>query len=97
VRKTEYISSEVRMRKVKLTVISSECRSGYHQAGDLFLVEDICPPICHELWHSIYPSVYTLLNGGTLDYGDTRAKSFDAKCPDGGRVCIHGEVVSDGL
>lgn len=42
-----------------------------------FIVDDIFPPLCHELWHSIYPSVYTLLNGGALDYGETRIKFFD--------------------
>lgn len=83
------------MAKVKLTITKSKCRSGYHKTGDVFIVEDICPPLCHELWNTIYPSVYTLLNDGTLDYGKTREKCFDAKCPDGGRVCVHGEVLPD--
>ena len=81
------------MTQVKLTVTHSECRCGYHKTGEEFLVGDLCPPLCHELWHSIYPSVYALLNGAALDYGETRAPAFDAKCPDGGRVCIHGEVI----
>ncbi len=81
------------MYKVKLTITASSCRSGYHQKGDTFIVEDICPPLCHELWNSIYPSVYALRNGAQLDYGNERTSVFDAKCPDGGRVCIHGEVV----
>ncbi len=41
----------------------------------------------------IYPSVYTLLNGGSLDYSAGKAKMFDAKCPDEGRVWIRGEVI----
>lgn len=81
---------------VRLTVTESRCRSGCCKAGDTYLVEDICPPLCHELWHIIYPSVYVLRNGGTLDCGETRARSFDAVCPDGGRVRIHGEVLEDG-
>ena len=81
------------MPKVKLTITESACRCGYHKAGDTFLVEDICPPLCHELWNSIYPSAYVLLNGGDLEYGEIRAKVFDAKCPDGGRVIVHGETV----
>ena len=40
----------------------------------------------------VYPFVYALQNGASLDYGDCRAKMFDAACPDEGRVCIHGEV-----
>ena len=56
-------------------------------------MDDLCPPLCHELWNSIYPFVYALQNGASLDYGDCRAKMFDAACPDEGRVCIHGEVV----
>ena len=83
------------MRKVKLTVTEANCRCGYHKTGDVFIIEDICPPLCHELWNIIYPSVYALLSGGDLDCGEERRKSFDAKCPDGGRVCIHGEVLSD--
>ena len=83
------------MAKVKLTVTESRCRCGYCKAGDEFIVGDVCPPLCHELWHAIYPFVYVLLNGGMLDRGDARAREFDGKCPDGGRVCIHGEAVED--
>lgn len=81
------------MPKVKLTVTESRCRSGYCKAGDEFIVEDLCPPLCHELWNNIYPFVYALRNGADLDCGDTRAKCFDACCPDGGRVRIHGEAI----
>lgn len=81
------------MSKVKLTVTESKCRGGYHKKGDTFIVEDLCPPLCHELWNTIYPSVYALLNGAELDYGDIRTKAFDAKCPDGGKVSVHGEIV----
>ena len=81
------------MKKVKLTVTESNCRSGYHKKGDVFIVEDLCPPLCHELWNAMYPFVYALKNGADLDYGDTRSKQFNTKCPDGGRVCIYGEVM----
>lgn len=81
------------MPKVKLTVTESRCRSGYCKAGDTFLVEDLCPPICHELWNVAYPYVFALLNGAHLDHGETRARVFEARCPDGGRVVLHGEVV----
>jgi len=80
------------MKKVKLTITRSNCRNGYFKEGDVFIVGDICPPLCHELWQCIYPYVFVLQNGGDLDYGSNRATQFDAKCPDGGRVCIHGEV-----
>ncbi len=83
------------MPKVRLTITESRCRSGLCRAGDTFLVEDTCPPLCHELWGQIYPAVYALLNGGDLDAGETRARRFDARCPDGGRVAIHGEVVEE--
>ena len=76
---------------IQLTVTKSECRCGYLQEGDTFLVEDLCPPLCHELWNCLYPYVFALQNGGDLDYGDSRKKAFDVKCPDGGRVWIHGE------
>lgn len=83
------------MAKVKLTILESNCRGDYCKKGDTYIVEDLCPPICHELWHSIYPFVYALQNGASLDYGNGRAKAFDAKCPDSGRVWIHGEVIDD--
>lgn len=83
------------MPQVKLTVTESRCRCGYVKKGQVFLVDDLCPPLCHELWNAIYPNVFALRNGAVLDYGDTRAKMFDAKCPDEGRVCIHGEVVEE--
>lgn len=81
------------MGKVRITVLDSKCRCGYHKKGDIYEVEDICPPLCHELWQNIYPSVYTLLNGGDLDFGDERRKEFKFSCPDGGRVKVKGEVI----
>lgn len=83
------------MAKVKLTVTQSRCRGGYLKEGQAFIVGDLCPPLCHELWHAIYPMVYALQNGGELDHGETRARMFDARCPDGGRVCVHGEVIAE--
>lgn len=80
------------MGKVRLTVTESRCRCGYVKKGDVFEVEDLCPPLCHELWNQIYPAVYALKNGGALDYGEKREKCFDAVCPDEGRVRIHGET-----
>lgn len=81
------------MSKVKITVTESRCRSGYSKKGDTFIVDDLCPPICHELWNNIYPSLYALKNGAVLDYGIEQKRMFDARCPDEGRVCIHCEVV----
>ena len=81
------------MAKVKLTITESNCRCGYHKKGDEFIVEDICPPLCHELWNTIYPSVYALLNGADLDHGEVRTRVFNAKCPDGGKVSVHGEAI----
>lgn len=81
------------MSKVRLTVTESRCRCGYFKTGDSFIVGDLCPPLCHELWNIIYPSVFALQNGGTLDYGTTKAKCFDAACPDESRVRIHGETI----
>lgn len=83
------------MPKIKLTITESNCRGGYHRKGDVFIVEDLCPPICHELWNNIYPSVYVLLNGGELDGENGKTHEFSAKCPDGGRVCIKGELIKD--
>ena len=83
------------MSKVRLIITESNCRSGYFSKGQEFIAEELCPPLCHELWNSIYPSVYTLLNGGSLDHGDGKAKMFDAKCQDEERVSIHGEVIED--
>ena len=83
------------MPKLKLTVTESRCRSGLYQKGEVFVVEDLCPPLCQELWHNIYPYVFALRNGAELDRGDTRERSFDAACPDGGRVKIHGEIIEE--
>lgn len=81
------------MKKVLLTITKSECRSGYFREGQQFVVEDICPPLCTELWHSIYPYVFALQNGARLDQGDGTALCFDAECPDGGLVGIRGELL----
>lgn len=76
-------------------VTESRCSGGYFHEGQEFIVEDLCPPLCHELWNNIYPMVYALRGGAELDYGEVRAKMFDAKCPDEGRVCIYGELAED--
>lgn len=78
--------------EVKLTIIESRCRCQYHKEGETYIVKDLCPPICHELWQCIYPSVYVLLNNGNLDEGDKKAKKFRFRCPDEGRVLIEGEL-----
>ncbi len=83
------------MGNVQLTVTDSRCRCGYCKTGDTFVVGDLCPPLCHELWNAIYPMVYALQNGAELDYGNGRARCFDAQCPDGGRVRIHGEALDE--
>ena len=80
------------MPKVRLTITDSRCHCAYFKKGQEFIVEDLCPPLCHELWNTIYPLVYALQNGAELDYGNARAKMFDAQCPDEGRVRIHGEL-----
>jgi uncharacterized repeat protein (TIGR04076 family) len=82
------------MRKVRITVLESHCRDGLCAAGDTFTVENVCPPLCHELWSVIYPQVFALQNGAELDHGDERATFFEACCPDGGRVRIRAEAIA---
>ena len=84
------------MAKVKLTITESICRSGFQKKGQEYIIDEtICPPICMELWHYAYPYVWTLLNGGELDNGDTKSKPFNIICPDEGRVHLHGEVIEE--
>lgn len=85
----------LRMPKVKLTIVESHCRSGCHIKNESYIVEDICPPICHELWNNIYPNICVLLNGGNLDYGNIKEKKFEMTCPDNSRVVIRGEVLEE--
>ena len=66
--KSEFVGG-ISVTKVKLTITESKCRCGYFKKGQEFIVEDLCPPLCHELWNNIYPSVYALQNGASLDYG----------------------------
>ena len=47
------------MKKIKLKITESNCRCNYHKQGDEFIVEDLCPPICHELWNVIYPYIFS--------------------------------------
>jgi len=81
------------VKKVKLTITEANCRAEHFSAGEVFIVDDLCPPICHELWNVIYPYVFALQNGAELDCGAERVKSFDSFCPDGCRVKIHGELI----
>ena len=83
------------MKKVVLTVTESCCRSGYLKKGDTFTVSDICPPVCAELWHAAYPYVFALQNGAELDCGSKKTKEFTVKCPDEGRVTLHGKIIEE--
>ena len=51
--------------------------------------------MCMELWSYAYPYVWVLVNGGVLDDGPNKSKSFDIICPDEGRVHLHGEVIEE--
>ena len=83
------------MEKVKLTVLESRCRSGLCRAGDEWIVDETCPPLCMELWAAAYPYVFALANGAKLDLGEERAREFTVKCPDEGRVVLRGEAISE--
>ncbi len=83
--------------KVKLTIKESRCRCGYHHTGETYLVGDICPPICHELWHAAYPNIFALQNGASLDFGNQRDRKFEVRCPDQGRVVLVGEILETDL
>ena len=39
------------------------------------------------------PWAFALLCGGELDCGEGKARSFEAGCPDGGRVRVRGELL----
>ena len=83
-------------RKVKLTIVESNCRSGFHAQGQEYLIDEdktICPPICMELWHYAYPDVWALLNGAELDCGAEKSKVSEIRCPDNGRVRLKVEAV----
>ena len=87
------VQEEKGMARIKLTITESRCRDGFCKAGEEFIVEGVCPPICHELWHAIYPQVFALINGADLDYGSKKDICFAGQCPDGGRVKVHGERI----
>nr|WP_308743565.1 hypothetical protein [uncultured Anaerocolumna sp.] len=36
-----------------------------------------------------------LYRTGNFNYGNGKASAFDVKCPDGGRVTIHGILIDD--
>lgn len=85
------------MAKVKLTIVESRCRSGFHEKGQEFIIDEtVCPPICMELWHYAYPYVWALLNGATDDNADGgRSTSTNIICPDQGRVHMFIERIDD--
>lgn len=90
---TARAGKEIAMPKVLLTVEESRCRCGYLKTGDTFVAEDLCPPICSELWNAAYPYVFALRSGAMLDHGDEKVRFFTVKCPDEGRVILRGEAI----
>jgi uncharacterized repeat protein (TIGR04076 family) len=86
-------------RKVKITVTYSNCRSGFHAAGDEYIIDEDntkCPPMCMELWNYAFPYVWNLLNGGTSDSAEgIRKTSNKIICPDQGRVHLDIELIDN--
>jgi len=82
--------------KVKLTVLCSKCRSGIMSSGKTYIIDEICPPVCAELWHQIYPYYFALANGAFLDYdGTKKSRESDVICPDEGRVKVHLQAIEE--
>jgi uncharacterized repeat protein (TIGR04076 family) len=63
------------------------------KTGDVFIIEDLCPPVCHELWNCMYPYVFALQNNAVLDYENSKKQCFRMKCPDNGKVEVFGEII----
>jgi len=83
------------MSKVKIIIKQTKCRCNYFKEGEVFMIDDKCAPICHELWHAMYPFIYVLLNNGLLDYGDQKTTKSTIRCPDNGRVVAEISKVED--
>ena len=69
--------------RVKLTVIRSECRSGLHGEGEEYVIGEVCPPICHELWNNIYPMLYAAGCGehsGAVSHDAVYLENAEARC-----------------
>ena len=81
--------------RMKLTVIRSECRGGLHSEGEEYVIGEVCPPICHELWNNIYPMLYAAGCGADIESGEGYSSAFTASCPDGGRVTVKCERIDD--
>lgn len=58
--------------------------------GQEFVSEDLCPPLCRELWNGICPLVYALLNRAVIRYRNVHTKTPESEYPDEGRESIHG-------
>ncbi len=83
------------MAKVTRVITCSKCRSGYFKKGQEYIVEDLCLPLCHELWSNIYPFIFVLQNEVKLDCGNVRAQMFGAICSDESRAGVCGEVIEE--
>ena len=65
----------------------------YDSVGDTSLINIWIATRQSQIRGLIYPFIYTLQNGADLDYGNIKAPMFDMKCPDDGRVIVHGERI----
>ena len=80
------------MRRVRMTVLQSSCRSMNCCAGDSCLVGEGSPPICCELWREAEARVRALQCSAAPELA-----VFTVGCPDGARITLRCEAVGEEL
>lgn len=82
------------MSRIKITVVESKCRSGYHKKV-IVLSQKIYAHLFVMNCGIVLIRRSMLYRTGNFNYGNGKASAFDVKCPDGGRVTIHGILIDD--
>lgn len=77
------------MAKVKLTITKNNCTCGYYEDNQEFIIGDLCPPICSDVWYEMYPVILALQKDGIYK-GKTE---FDFDCKTEGKVGIHVGII----
>ena len=76
----------------EIRIIESRCRDGLNRAGEVFLFDGHCPPICPELMAPMNHLLYAIKEGMKRIDGDD---TVTVKCPDSARVVAEITIFDD--
>ena len=81
---------------VRITVTEGQCHGGFHEVGDVFVVEETTPAgMCMGAWNSMAPYVAALQFGGNFPWEQEKGVAT-IHCPDPKGITLGLKRIQEG-